>query len=80
MYTLTVNLFQKEGISIKPVSQKELKALFDNKIIKNTCNGFISLIDGNKPVGHYRTLGGARRVYTEDLYALKAKALVVRGE
>lgn len=76
MYTLMVNLFQKEGIFIKPVSQKELKALFDNKIIKNTCNGFISLIDSGRPVGHYRTLGGAKRVYIEDKYALKAKELV----
>lgn len=36
----------------------------------------MSLINGGRPVGHYRTLGGAKRVYIEDNYADKAKELV----
>lgn len=67
--------YRRKEIIIKPISGEGLKALFDNKILKNTSRGFVTYND-NIPVGHYRTKGAAKQMYIEDRYANKAKSLV----
>lgn len=72
------NLYRKRVIFIKLISKKELSILFENNILKNTKNGFVTVKD-NRTVGHYRTKGVAKKMYLEDYYVLKARKLLKGG-
>lgn len=53
---------------IKVIPKEELNLLFTNGILKNTKNGFVDCSNG-KIIGHYKTLGCAKKMYIEDKYA-----------
>lgn len=69
---------RKKRKAIKPVSKEELNILIKNGIIVRSSNGYIDP-ETHFVVGHYRTKGGASRVYIEDMYADKAKKLYLKG-
>lgn len=68
---LIKNKLQKELITIKPISKKEIEKLMDKGIIRNTHKGYIN--KKGYHVGYYKTSGDKR--YIEDYYADKAKSL-----
>ena len=75
---LVANLIERSERAIKPVSKEELNILIKNGIIVRSSNGYIDP-ETHFVVGHYRTKGGAGRVYIEDMYADKAKKLYLKG-
>lgn len=79
--SLSISHLQKKCtplVAIKPVSKEELNILIKNGIIVRSSNGYIDP-ETHFVVGHYRTKGGAGRVYIEDMYADKAKKLYLKG-
>lgn len=56
-----------------------MNILIKNGIIVRSSNGYIDP-ETHFVVGHYRTKGGASRVYIEDMYADKAKKLYLKGQ
>lgn len=56
---------------MKEIKLEELKALLQNKVIKNTNKGFVN--QEGLPVGFYKTCHDKR--YLEDKYADIAKSL-----
>nr|DAU86662.1 MAG TPA: hypothetical protein [Caudoviricetes sp.] len=55
-----------------------MNILIKNGIIVRSSNGYVDP-ETHFVVGHYRTKGGAGRVYIEDMYADKAKKLYLKG-
>lgn len=74
---LVANLIERSE-NVKSVSKEELNILIKNGIIVRSSNGYIDP-ETHFVVGHYRTKGGAGRVYIEDMYADKAKKLYLKG-
>lgn len=61
-------------IKIKEISIKELNALLEKGILKNTNDGYVN--QRGYHVGYYRTSGSAHKRYIEDWYVKRAREIL----
>lgn len=64
---------------LKPISKEEFSLLLRKHVVRYTGHGLVSN-KHNTPVGYYRTVSSAKRIYVEDFYADTAAKLYEQGK